>query len=92
MSYRGDQRQNQPDYAHCNVLFRAHYSNPPVDRGDSLTEKHRTRSRPVDLDMTIRAVRVLGIQVVLRTCGLLGANTVSRAVTGQTKLRDAACD
>src|SRR3954452_12679056 len=30
-----------------------------------LTEKYRARSRPVDLDMTIRAVSVLRIQVVL---------------------------
>src|SRR3954452_16482654 len=30
-----------------------------------LTEKYRARSRPVDLDMTIRAVSVLRIHVVL---------------------------
>ena len=56
----------------------------------SLSEKHRTRSRPVDLDVTIRAVRVLRVQVVLRTSRLIRADIVSHAVTGQTELRDAA--
>jgi hypothetical protein len=42
----------------------------------------------MDLDVTVRAVRVLRVQVVLWTGGLLSADAVSRAVTGQTKLRD----
>ena len=40
--------------------------------------------------MTIRAIGVLRVQVVLRTCGLLSANTVCNAVTRETKLRNAA--
>ena len=56
----------------------------------SLTEKDRTRPRSVDLNMTVRAVRVLRVQVVLRTCGLFGADAVSRAMTGQTELRNTA--
>ena len=39
--------------------------------------------------MTVRAVRVLSAQVVLWTGGLVGAHAMSRAVTGQTKLRNA---
>ena len=57
-----------------------------------LTEKDRARSRPVDLDMTVRAVCVLRVQVVLRTRGLLRANTMRHAVTRQTELCDAARD
>jgi|GEM_PF-4000881 len=45
--------------------------------------------RAVDLDMTVRAVRVLRVQVVLWTGGLVGTDAMSRAVTGQKKLRDA---
>jgi len=56
----------------------------------SLTEKDRTRSRAVNLDMTIRAVRVLSVQVVLWTCGLVRADAMSRAVTSQTELCHAA--
>lgn len=56
------------------------------------TEKDRARSRAVDLDMTVRAVRVLRVQVVLWTGGLIGADAMSRAVTGQTELRDTACN
>ena len=40
--------------------------------------------------MTVRAVRVLRVQVVLWPGGLIRADSVSRAVTGQTQLRDAA--
>jgi len=36
--------------------------------------------------MTVRAVRVLRVQVVLWTCGLIRADAVSSAVTGQTEL------
>ena len=39
--------------------------------------------------MTVRAVRVLRVQVVLWTSRLVGAHAMSRAVTGQTKLRNA---
>ena len=42
--------------------------------------------------MTVRAVRVLRVQVMLRTGGLVRANTVGRTVTGQTKLSDTARD
>ena len=65
-----------------NLLFRAH---GPI-LFYSLTEKDRTRSRPVDLDMAIRAVCRLRIQVVLRAGGLFRAHTVRHAVTGQTEL------
>ena len=55
-----------------------------------LTEKDRARSRAVNLDVTVRAVRILRVQVVLRTRGLVRADAVSRAVTRQTELGDAA--
>ena len=42
--------------------------------------------------MTVRAVRVLRVQVMLRTGGLVRANTVGRTVTRQTELCDAARD
>ena len=42
--------------------------------------------------MTIRAVRVLRIQVMLRTRGLFSADTVCNAVARQTELRYAARD
>ena len=58
----------------------------------SLTEKDRTRPRSVDLNMTVRAVRVLRVQVMLRTSGLLRSHTMGHAVTGQTELSDAARD
>jgi len=41
----------------------------------------------MDLDMAIRAIRVLRVQVVLWTRGFVCANAVSGAVTGQTELR-----
>jgi len=44
----------------------------------------------VNLDVTVRAVRVLRVQIVLWTSGLIRADTVSGAVTGQTELRNAA--
>ena len=44
----------------------------------------------MNLDMAVRAVRVLRIQVMLRTGRLIRSNTVSHAVTGQTELCDAA--
>ena len=50
------------------------------------TEKDRARPRPVDLDMAIRAICVLRVQVVLRACGFLRADTVRHAVAGQTQL------
>ncbi len=40
--------------------------------------------------MTIRAIRVLRVQVVLRTCGFICADTMRGAVAGQTELCDAA--
>ena len=58
--------------------------------GPSLsTEKDRARARPVNLDVAIRAIRVLRVQVVLRTGGLIRADTVRDAVAGQTELCDA---
>lgn len=44
----------------------------------------------MNLDVTVRAVRILRVQVVLWTGGLVSANAVGRAVTGQTKLCDTA--
>ena len=61
----------------------------PFCGSNSSTEKDRTRSRPVNLDVAIRAIRVLRVQVVLRTGGLIGADTVRDAVAGQTELSDA---
>ena len=46
----------------------------------------------MDLDMAVRATRVLRVQVMLRARGLVRANAVCDAVTCQTELRDAACD
>ena len=40
----------------------------------------------MDLDVTVRAVCVLRVQIVLRSGGLFGADAMSRAVTRQTKL------
>ena len=40
----------------------------------------------MDLDVTVRAVRILRVQVMLRTGRLFRADTMSRAVTSQTKL------
>jgi len=37
--------------------------------------------------MTVRTVRVLRVQVVLRTSGLIRADTMRHAVTSQTELR-----
>src|SRR6185295_15357517 len=55
-------------------------------------EKDGTRSRAVNLDVTVRAVGVLRVQVVLWTGGLVRADAVSRAVTGQTELSYSARD
>ena len=44
----------------------------------------------MDLDVTVRTVRVLRVQVMLRTGGFLRSDTMGHAVTGQTKLCDAA--
>ena len=44
----------------------------------------------MNLDMAICAIPVLCVQVVLRTCGFICADTVRNAVTGQTELCDAA--
>ena len=46
----------------------------------------------MDLDMTVRTIRVLRVQVVLWTSGLIRADAVSGAVTGQTELRYSARD
>ena len=54
------------------------------------SEKDRTRPRAVNLDVAIRAICVLRVQVVLWTGGLIRADTVRDAVTGQTELCDAA--
>jgi len=40
--------------------------------------------------MAIRAIPVLCVQVVLRTCGFICADTMRTAVAGQTELCDAA--
>ena len=52
----------------------------------SSTEKDGARSRAVDLDVAVGAVRVLRIQVVLRTGGLVRADAMRDAMTRQTKL------
>lgn len=44
----------------------------------------------MNLDVTIRAIGVLRIQVVLWTCGLFRADTMGHAVTRQTELGYAA--
>ena len=44
----------------------------------------------MDLDVAIRAIRVLRVQVVLRTGGLIRTDTVRDAVACQTELCDAA--
>lgn len=46
----------------------------------------------MNLDVTVRAVGVLRVQIVLWTGGLLRADAVSRAVTSQAKLGHAAGD
>ena len=43
----------------------------------------------MNLDVAIRAIRVLRVQVVLRTGGLIRAYTVRNAMTRQTELCDA---
>ena len=55
-------------------------------------EKDRARAGAVNLDVTVRAVRVLRVQVVLWTSGLVRADAVRRAVTRQTELGHAARD
>ena len=67
-----------------NLLLRAH---GPIL---SSAEKDRARTRPVNLDVAIRAICVLRVQVVLWTGGLVRADAVSSAVTRQTQLCDAA--
>ena len=67
-----------------NLLLRAH---GPIL---SSAEKDRARTRPVNLDVAIRAIRVLRVQVVLRTGGFIRADTMRDAVARQTELRDAA--
>ena len=44
----------------------------------------------MNLDVAIRAIRVLRVQVVLRTGRLIRADTVRDAMAGQTELSDAA--
>ena len=44
----------------------------------------------MNLDVAIRAIRVLRVQVVLRTSRLIRADTVRDAVASQTELCDAA--
>ena len=56
----------------------------------SSAEKDRARSRAMDLDVAIRAIRVLRVLVVLRTSGLVRTHAMRHAVTGQTELRNAA--
>jgi hypothetical protein len=56
----------------------------------SSAEKDRARTRPMNLDMAIRAIRVLRVQVVLWTSGLIRADAVRDAVTRQTELCNAA--
>jgi hypothetical protein len=51
------------------------------------TEKDGARSRAVDFDVTVRAVRVLCVQVVLWTSRLVCTNTVRDTVASQTELR-----
>ena len=44
----------------------------------------------MDLDVAIRAIRVLRVQVVLWTGGLVGADTMRDTVAGQAELCNAA--
>ena len=60
-----------------------------LTQGPHSAEKDRARSRAMDFDMAVRAIRVLRVQVVLWTQGLVRADAVSRAVTSQTELRHA---
>ena len=46
----------------------------------------------MDLDMAVRAVRVLRVLVMLRTGGLVSAHTMRNAVTRQAELAHAARD
>jgi hypothetical protein len=56
----------------------------------SSTEKDGTRTRAVDLDVAIRAISVLRIQVVLRACWFVRAYAVGDAVASQAQLCNAA--
>ena len=42
----------------------------------------------MNLDVTIRAISVLRVQVMLRTCRLFSSNPMGHTVTSQTELRD----
>src|SRR5689334_14494938 len=54
------------------------------------SEKHRTRSRAMNLDMTSRAARVLRVLVVRWTSRLVCSDAVVHAVTRQTQMIDGA--
>ena len=50
----------------------------------SSTEKDGARTRAVDLDVAVRAISVLRVQVVLWTSRLVRADTVRDAMTRET--------
>lgn len=81
---RNYEEDQEADYLRRNLLFCAHSS------AHSLPEKDRARSRSVNLNVTVRAVRILSVLVVLRTRRLIRAHTMSRAVARKTELRHAA--
>ena len=60
-----------------------------IDCTDSSSEEDWTRSRSMNLDVTVGAICVLRVQVMLRTRRLDRTNIVSYAVACQTKLRHA---
>ena len=49
-------------------------------------EESRMRTRPVNLDVTIRAARILRILIVRWTSRLVGSDAVVHAVARQTEL------
>ena len=55
-------------------------------------KEDRASPRAMNLDVTIRAVRVLRVQVVLWTSRLLRSDSMRAAVARQTELRDTARD
>jgi len=56
----------------------------------SSSEKHGTGPGPVNLYVAVRAITVLGVEVVLRARRFNCADVMSQAMTRQTELRHAA--
>ena len=94
--YRGGP-QHQASQSHCcqsRFGFALHdYSRvQKVRRKSDLPEKDGTRTRTVDLHVTVCAIGVLGIQVMLRASWLDGTHVVRSAVARQTELCNAVVD